>query len=64
MRDPNRIDRILNLISLIWHEYPDLRLGQLLANFAQFTSDPYYYEDDIVEKRLSENIERIKNANI
>lgn len=60
MRDPERIDRILNLIREIWQEYPDLRLGQLLSNFAKFSLDPYYYEDDIIEKRLYDTIERIK----
>lgn len=54
MRDPDRIFRILNLIQLIWLRCPDMRLGQLLSNFAQFNTDPYYYEDDRTEQKLKE----------
>lgn len=54
MRDPDRILRILNLIQQIWLRCPDMRLGQLLSNFAQFNTDPYYYEDDRTEQKLKE----------
>lgn len=56
MRDPERIDRILKLISTIWYKYPDLRLGQLLFTFADFIDDVFYYEDDKTEKLLEENL--------
>ena len=49
MRNPNRIDRILNEIRIIWKQYPDLRLGQLILNVIE---DPalYYIEDkELVE---------------
>ena len=45
MRDPKRIDVILQEISNIWHKYPDLRLGQLIGNVLEGTS-LYYVEDD------------------
>lgn len=32
MRDPKRIDKVLNVIKLVWSECPDLRLMQLLLN--------------------------------
>lgn len=32
MRDPARIERILDLIGAEWHKYPDQRLGQLIEN--------------------------------
>ncbi len=32
MRDPKRIDEVLNVIRLVWSECPDLRLMQLLLN--------------------------------
>lgn len=32
MRDPNRIPRILAAIQATWEKYPNLRLGQLIAN--------------------------------
>lgn len=49
MRNTNRIDRILNEIRIIWKQYPDLRLGQLILNVIE---DPalYYIEDkELVE---------------
>ena len=45
MRDPNRIDKILDDIKKIWKENPDLRLGQLLCNVVP-ESIIYYVEDD------------------
>lgn len=30
MRDPERIDRIVDLLRERWHQEPDMRLGQLL----------------------------------
>jgi len=52
MRDIKRIKRILNLIEKIWTENPDLRLGQLLYNFANFYDCNYHKEDDETEKHL------------
>lgn len=60
MRNPDRIDRVLKLISEIWHEYPDLRLCQLIGNcFPDHVDeyyipnlDIYYIEDDELEERL------------
>jgi len=45
MRDPKRIDVILQEISNIWHKYPDMRLGQLIGNVLEGAS-LYYVEDD------------------
>jgi len=56
MNDSERIDRILKLISTIWHKHPDLRLGQLLFIFADFIDDIFYYKDDKTEKLLEENL--------
>ena len=53
MRDSERIDRILNLISILWHEAPDLRLGQLFYNFGGFYDCNYNTEDDDTEMALS-----------
>lgn len=51
MRDPKRINRIINLIKRIWKKNPDYRLFQLLGNC--FEIDPHYYtEDNILEKKL------------
>lgn len=54
MRDPKRIDKILKLIKKIWKKSPDLRLTQLIMNALSMNSDPYYIEDDILEKALTE----------
>lgn len=50
MRDPNRIEPILETIRKIWLEHPDYRLMQLLGN-VYGARDPYYIEDkDILSK--------------
>lgn len=51
MRDPKRIDRILDQIREVWKKHPDLRLMQLLGNCFQGI-DNYYTEDDEVESLL------------
>ena len=53
MRDPERIDRIVELLRRYWHQYPDQRLGQLIVNVTG-SSDPFYREDDETEQRLRE----------
>lgn len=52
MRDPARIERIIGLVEKIWNEYPDLRLTQLIMNALDMNGDPYYVEDDRLEKAL------------
>lgn len=52
MRDPQRINRILKKIENIWYISPDLRLTQLIMNALRINSDPYYIEDDDLEKAL------------
>lgn len=60
MRDPERIDKILNIIKSIWVSYPDLRLMQLLINTlprdeSGISGDYYYYmEDDNLLKYLKD----------
>ncbi len=34
MRDPKRIEKVLNIIRGMWHANPDLRLCQLLSSAA------------------------------
>ena len=53
MRDPKRIDVILQEISDIWHKYPDMRLGQLIGNVLEGPS-LYYVEDDSLVKALKD----------
>lgn len=61
MRDPKRIDRIIDLLEEIWHENPDQRLGQLIANlfpevWDYTTSIIFHMEDDLVEVAIEKAI--------
>ena len=56
MRDPKRIDVILQEIGAIWHMYPDMRLGQLIGNVLEGSS-LYYVEDDSLVKALKDMYE-------
>lgn len=49
MRNPNRIDRILNEIRIIWKQYPDLRLGQLILNAIENPALYYIEDKELVE---------------
>ena len=52
MRDPARIDRMLELVRKVWYDAPDLRLTQLIMNELRMNSDPYYVEDETLEDAL------------
>ena len=52
MRDPKRIKRILQLVEILWNDNPDWRLTQLIMNAVSISGDPYYIEDDDLEKSL------------
>lgn len=56
MRNPDRIQSVLNEIKKVWLKYPDLRLGQLILNVENQTN-LYYVEDD----RLIELLKSIYN---
>lgn len=50
MRDPKRIDRIVDKLTTLWHANPDLRFGQLVANVLHYSDDSQFYlEDDKFE---------------
>jgi uncharacterized protein YihD (DUF1040 family) len=52
VRDVKRIERIIGLIRKVWYKNPDLRLTQLIMNTLRIHNDPYYIEDDALEKAL------------
>ena len=54
MRDFKRIHRILLRVREVWQAQPDLRLTQLIMNALELNEDPYYVEDDKLEKALIE----------
>ena len=60
MRDPKRIEKILGLVRDIWYRTPDARLTQLIMNALNMNEDPYYVEDDILERKLKEYQELLK----
>jgi uncharacterized protein YihD (DUF1040 family) len=54
MRDPIRIDRMIELLRTAWHKTPDQRLGQLLCNMSKLgDSDIWQIEDDVWERKLN-----------
>lgn len=47
MRDPNRIDIIIEALRKCWKKHPDQRLGQLIFNLNKSGNrDVFYQEDD------------------
>jgi hypothetical protein len=55
MRDPNRIDRVTELLREAWHLDPGSRLTQLVMVVSDKPDDLgalWHVEDDTMEKRL------------
>lgn len=49
MRDPKRIDPMINVIREVWRQHPDWRFGQLVVNMsrdAKYAGDLFYLEDE------------------
>ena len=63
MRDFNRIDKILTDIRILWINYPDMRLGQLLENFVFNTDTMFYQEDDVTDEKLKKAWETLLQDN-
>ncbi|ADB15124.1 hypothetical protein Psta_0434 [Pirellula staleyi DSM 6068] len=65
MRDPQRIEQILEVLREIWEREPDLRLGQIVVN-AILPSDPcpqiFSAEDDVLLAGLHEYRRRVFRA--
>lgn len=51
MRDPKRIEEILNKIEKLWKKHPDTRFGQLISNIV-LDEELYYLEDDRFLKKM------------
>lgn len=58
MRDPARIDRMIDKLRKYWKCYPDLRLGQIIENMKPAYADTFNVEDDVIERTLSESTKR------
>jgi uncharacterized protein YihD (DUF1040 family) len=55
VRDPKRIEPMLDLIRTIWTRSPDLRLGQLISNTTVDVDDEdrlYHIEDEELAEKL------------
>lgn len=48
MRDPSRIEEIINLLHKGWAQMPDWRFGQIIENLKRYIGkeDLFYVEDD------------------
>ena len=60
MRDPNRIDKMVEQLRTLWKKNPDMRLGQLIINLnhIKYGADVFYVEDENMETRLKEVLEK------
>jgi uncharacterized protein YihD (DUF1040 family) len=64
MRDPNRIEPILDALYQLWATNPDWRLTQLVVNAARTgvpCSELYSLEDDVFLERLTALTHRYAN---
>jgi hypothetical protein len=55
MRDPGRIDEMVELLRALWRKYPEWRLAQLVLNAHSIVAAPeeaYFAEDDVLERGL------------
>ncbi len=53
MRDPERIDDVVNDVRILWNLYPDLRLGQIIDTISRMSNNmTFYIEDDILHEYI------------
>ncbi len=56
MRNPERIDRMVERLRALWHAHPDMRLGQLIVNLTCGGETHTFNQEDTLTER---NIERV-----
>ncbi len=61
MRDPKRIDIVLDELRDYWHSHPDYRLGQIVVNIVgrsgyRERSDIFLMEDDVFLEWLTHEV--------
>lgn len=67
MRDPERIDRMIELLRDVWSQVPDWRLTQLVINASDTHHDcgpVFYLEDDALERRLQRLSVAVRNRTV
>jgi len=59
MRDPERIDEIIEELRLCWKRNPDMRLGQLI-HWIKYSDTPdiFFFEDDMWLKWIKDENNR------
>lgn len=62
MRDPDRIDRILRKLGVIWKAFPDERLGQIVQSLAYGRGLLPVIKDSVMEESLDDRIKRSVSA--
>ena len=65
MRDPERIDLLLDQIRAVWKQQPDLRLGQLMVVLARPATpcpELFNLEDDQLAHRIAEYKDTIEST--
>lgn len=60
MRDPKRIDYMLEVLKEAWSLAPDLRFNQLIDSISK-GQDCFYEEDDVFSEKIKEWIKTTKN---
>ena len=63
MRDPERIDEILDLVRQVWLQDPDLRLGQIIVNAARPRNacpEIFAVEDTALRRGLARFLENLR----
>lgn len=69
MRDPKRIDRIVDKLRKLWHTRPDMRLGQLVMNVTRDETGSvskdraFNIEDDAIELEIERTLRNWSPAN-
>lgn len=66
MRDPKRIDHVLNELEKYWKANPDLRLGQIISNMTTALGriDCFHIEDDDMVKAIKHFTKDLENKSI
>lgn len=63
MRNKDRIKPLLETLEKYWLEYPDLRLGQIIANISyqiNKQNDPFYIEDTVLLDYIKKELDKIE----
>jgi hypothetical protein len=66
VRNPNRIDPMLETIGFVWKKFPDFRLGQLIVNAVRTQlnegADLFNVEDGTLEMAICSFIAECKET--